>query len=143
MMNGVPVDTRSDKFQIMYRHFKTYRPPITQESQSEFDEISIIEEIENDIRSERQVLGPCYVLERFQRALIVMQNNLTWKLWVKRVHINRELSSIIKKPPRSHKQAMEPTKRINLQLGMKERANGAYYRAYDYDTEISSLSPRK
>ena len=31
---------------------------------------------------------------------------------------------------------MELTERIGLLLGMKERANGAYYRAYDSDTAI-------
>ncbi len=35
---------------------------------------------------------------------------------------------------------MELTKRINLLLGMKERANGAYYRVYDYDTKISIIN---
>jgi hypothetical protein len=62
------------------------------------------------------------------------------KLWVKRVHINRQLSSIIEKPLRSHNQVMELTKRIDLLLGMKERANGAYYRAYDYNTAINSIN---
>jgi hypothetical protein len=32
---------------------------------------------------------------------------------------------------------MEHTKRIDFLLFMKERANGAYYRAYDNDTAIS------
>ena len=86
-MNGVPVDTSSDEFQVIYLNFIAYPPSIILETQSEFDKI-ISEEIENDIRSERQVPGPCYALERFQRALIKMQN----KLCLKRVHINKELS---------------------------------------------------
>ncbi len=65
-----------------------------------------------------------------------MQN----KLWVKRVHINRGLSSTIEKPISSHKQVMELSERINLLLGMKERANGAYYRACDYDMAISIIN---
>ena len=87
---------------------------------SELDKI-ISEEIENDIRSEHQVLGPCYALERFQRALIVMQN----KLWVKLVQINKELSYLIAKPLCSHQQVMELSERLNLLLGMKKRANGS------------------
>ena len=87
---------------MMYQNFIAYPPSIVLEGMSELDKI-ISEEIENDIRSERQVLGPCYALERFQRALIVMQN----KLWVKRVQINKELSDLIAKPLRSHQQVME------------------------------------
>jgi hypothetical protein len=134
-MNGVPVDTRAEEFQIMYQNFIAYPPSIVLETMSELDKI-ISEEIENDIRSERQVLGPCYALERFQRALIVMQN----KLWVKRVQINKELSDLIAKPLRSHQQVMELSERLDLLLGMKERANGSYYRAYDYDTAISIVN---
>ena len=66
-VNGVPVDTRSDEFQIMYQNFIAYPPSIILETQSELDKI-ISEEIENDIRSERQVIGPCYALKRLQRA---------------------------------------------------------------------------
>ncbi len=93
-MNVVPVDTRSDELQIMYQNVIAYSPSIVLETMSELDKI-ISEEIENDIRSERQVLGPCYALERFQRASIVMQI----KLWMKRVHwqINKELSYFISK----------------------------------------------
>ena len=54
-----------------------------------------------------------------------MQN----KLWLKRVHINKELRDLIAKPLRSHKQVMELNARLDLLLGMKERTNGAYYRA--------------
>ena len=63
-----------------------------------------------------------------------MQN----KLWSKRVRvqINKELSYSIAKPLRSNKQVMELTEHIDLLLDMKERANGAYYRAYDSDTAI-------
>ena len=35
---------------------------------------------------------------------------------------------------------MELTERIDLLLGMKERANGAYYRAYDCDTAINIVN---
>ena len=62
-----------------------------------------------------------------------MQN----KLWSKRVQINKELSYSIAKPLCSNKQVMELTERIDLLLGMKERANGANYRAYDSDTVIN------
>ncbi len=65
-MNGVPVNKRSDKFQIMYQNFLECPPSIVMEAISELDKI-IGEEIENDIHSERQVLGPCYALERLQR----------------------------------------------------------------------------
>ncbi len=102
---------------------------------SELDNI-ISEEIENDNRSERQVLGPCYALECFQRAWIIMQN----KLWLKRVQINKELSDLIAKPLRSHQQVMELSERLHLLLGMKERANGSYYRAYDNETAINIVN---
>ncbi len=55
-MNGVPVDTRSEEFQVMYQNFIAYTPSIVLETMSELGKI-ISEEIENDIRSERQVLG--------------------------------------------------------------------------------------
>ena len=67
-MNGVPVDTSSDEFQVMYQNFIAYPPSIILETHSELDKI-INEEIENDPRSERQELGPCYALEQLQRAL--------------------------------------------------------------------------
>jgi hypothetical protein len=102
---------------------------------SELNKI-ISEEIENDTCSERQVFGPCYALELFQRALIVMQN----KLWMKRVQINKELSDFMAKPLRSHQQVMELSKRLNLLLGMNERANWAYYRAYDHGTAINIVN---
>ncbi len=35
---------------------------------------------------------------------------------------------------------MKLTKRINLLLDKKERANEAYYLAYDYDTAISLIN---
>ncbi len=62
------------------------------------------------------------------------------KLWVKRVYNNKELSSTIERPLRSHKQVMKLTQRIDLLLGMKERANGAYYRPYDYNMAISIIN---
>ena len=101
-MNGVPVDTRSDEFQVMYQNFIVYPPSIILETQSELDKI-INEESENNIRSERQELGPCYAIERLQRALIIMQN----KLWSMRVQFNREMNELIAKPLLSNKQVME------------------------------------
>ena len=65
-----------------------------------------------------------------------MQN----KLWSKRVQINKELSDLIAKPLRSNRQVMELSERIDMLLGMKERANGAYCRAYDYDTAINIVN---
>jgi hypothetical protein len=56
-MNGVPVDTRSEEFKVMYQNFIAYCPSIVLETMSELDKI-ISEEIKNDIRSEHQVLGP-------------------------------------------------------------------------------------
>ena len=127
-MNGVPVDTRLDEFQAGYQNFIAYPPSIILETQSELDKI-INEEIENNIRSERQVVGPsgCYALEQFQRALIIIHK----KPRSKRAQVNKQLSNLIARPLRSHKQVMELTKRIDLLLGMKERANGAYYKAYN------------
>ena len=61
-----------------------------------------------------------------------MQN----KLWLKRVHINKELSYLIAKPLRLHNQAMQLSERIDLLLGMEELANRAYYMAYDNNTAI-------
>ena len=65
-----------------------------------------------------------------------MQN----KLWSKRVQINKELSDIIAKLLRSNRQVMELTERLDLLLGMKEHANGAYYRAYTSDTAINIVN---
>ena len=65
-----------------------------------------------------------------------MQN----KPWSKRVQINRELNELIAKPLRSNKQVMELSERLDLLLGMKERANGAYCRACDCDTAISIVN---
>ena len=65
-----------------------------------------------------------------------MQN----KLWSKRVQINKELSDLIAKPLRSNKQVMELTERLDLLLGMKERANEAYYKAHDSDTAINIVN---
>ena len=39
-----------------------------------------------------------------------------------------------------HKQVIELIERVNLLLSMKERANGAYYLAYDHDTAISIVN---
>ena len=76
------------------------------------------------------------MFNRLQRALIIMKN----KFWSKRVQINKELSDVIAKPLCSNKQVMELTERLDLLLGMKERANGAYYKAYDSDTAINIVN---
>jgi hypothetical protein len=65
-----------------------------------------------------------------------MQN----KLWMKRVQISKELSDLIAKPLHSHQQVMELSKRLDVLLGMQERANGSYYRAYDHDTVINIVN---
>jgi hypothetical protein len=49
-MIGVPVNTGSDEFQVMYQNLIEYIPSITVETQNEFDKI-INKEIENVIRS--------------------------------------------------------------------------------------------
>ena len=65
-----------------------------------------------------------------------MQN----KLWSKRVQINKELRDLIAKPLCSNKQVMELSERLDMLLGMKELANGAYCRAYDCYTAISIVN---
>ncbi len=77
-----------------------------------------------------------HALERFQHTSIVMKN----KLWMKRVQINKELSDLIAEPVRSHQQVMELSERLDLLPGMKERANGSYYQAYDLDTAINIVN---
>ena len=47
-MSGVPVDTRSEEFQVVYHNFIAYPSSIILETQSEHGKI-ISEEIENDI----------------------------------------------------------------------------------------------
>jgi hypothetical protein len=54
-MSGVPVDTRSDAFQIMYQNFIAFPPSLHIETQAKIDEF-ISEEFENDIQSGRQTL---------------------------------------------------------------------------------------
>ncbi len=61
---------------------------------------------------------------------------------MKRVQINKELGNLIAKPLRSHQQVMELPKRLDLLLGMKEHANGSYYRAYDHDTAINIVNSK-
>ncbi len=46
-MSGVPVDTRSDAFQIMYQNFIAFPPSLHMETQAKIDEF-ISEEFEND-----------------------------------------------------------------------------------------------
>ena len=95
-MSGVPVDTRSDAFQIMYQNFITFPPSLHMETQAKIDEF-ISEEFENDIRSCRQTLGPLYAVERLQEIKVTLQN----KLMLRRTQINEELSDWIAKPVRS------------------------------------------
>jgi hypothetical protein len=45
------------------------------ETQAKIDEF-ISEELENDIRSGRQTLGPLYAVERLQEIKITLQNKL-------------------------------------------------------------------
>jgi hypothetical protein len=59
---------------------------------------------------------------------------------MKPVQCIKELSHLIAKPFRSHQQVMELSERLNLLLGMKERANGAYYRACYHDTMINIVN---
>ena len=47
---------------------------------------------------------------------------------------------MIAKPLRSNRQVMELSERLDMLLGMKERANGAYCRACDCDTAISIVN---
>ena len=94
----------------------------------------ISEEIENDVRSERQVLGNCHATERIQRAQIVLQT----KLLLKRNQTNKDLSYLNAKPLRTHTEVMESINCTDRLLGMKELANGACFRAYDYDMRLAS-----
>ena len=64
-VSGVPVDTRSDAFRIMYQNFIMFPPSLHMETQAKIDEF-ISEGFENDIRSGRQTLGPLYAVERLQ-----------------------------------------------------------------------------
>ena len=134
-MYGVPVDTRSDDFKDTYQNIRSYPPSLIMETQYWLDKI-INEEIKNDIRSDRQLLGPCHATERLQRAQIVLQN----KLMPKWTQINKDLSNVIAKPLCTHKQIIELIERVNLLLSMKELANGAYYLAYDNDTAINIVT---
>jgi hypothetical protein len=130
-MSGLPVDTRSNAFQIMYQSFISFPPSFHMETQAKIDEF-ISEEFENDIRSGRQILGPLYAVERLQEIKITLQN----KLMLHRTQINKELSDWIAKPVRSHKQVMEYSKRLELLLSMKERANGYKFKFFDEETNV-------
>ena len=59
----------------------------------------ISEESENDLRSDRKVLGPHCVVERLQSTQIVLQN----KLVLRRSQIKKELNYLIAKPLHTHK----------------------------------------
>jgi hypothetical protein len=48
-MSAVPVDTRSDEFQIMYQNFIVFPPSLHMETQAKIDKY-ISEEFENNIR---------------------------------------------------------------------------------------------
>jgi len=134
-MSGVPVDTRSSAFQIMYQNFIMFPPSLHMETQAKIDEF-ISEEFENDIRSGRQILGPLYALERLQAIKVALQN----KLMLRRTQINKELSDWIAKPVRSHRQVMEYRERLELLLSMKERANGYKFKSCDDETAINVVN---
>jgi hypothetical protein len=87
-MSGVPVDTRSDAFQIMYQNCIAFLPSLHMETQAKIDEF-ISEEFENDIRSGRQTLGPLYAVERLQEIKIALQN----KLMLRRTQIKKKHTS--------------------------------------------------
>ncbi len=115
-MSGVPVDTRSDAFQIVYQSFKfiVVPPSLHLDTQAKTDEF-ISEEFENDIRSGSQTFGPLYAVERLQEIKVTLHN----KLMLSRTQINKDLSDWIAKPVRSHKQLMEYRKRfLELLLSM-------------------------
>ncbi len=83
-MSGVPVDTRSDAFQIMYQDFIAFPPSLHMETQAKINEY-ISEEFENGILSGRQTLGPLYAVENLQEIKITYQS----KLMLRRTQINR------------------------------------------------------
>jgi hypothetical protein len=134
-MSGVPVDTRSDAFQIMYQNFIAFPPSLHMETQAKIDEF-ISEEFGNDIRSGRQSLGPPYAVERSEEIKITLQN----KLMLHRTQINKELSDWIAKPVCSHKHVMEYRKRLELLLSMKECANGYKFKSCDKETAINVVN---
>ena len=134
-MSGVPVDTRSSAFQIMYQNFIMFPPSLHMETQAKIDEF-ISEEFENDIRSGRQTLGPLYAVERLQEIKVTLQN----KLMLRRTQINKELSDWIAKPVRNHRQVMEYRERLELLLSMKERANGYKFKSCDDETAINVVN---
>ncbi len=72
------------------------------ETQAKIDEF-IIEEFENDIRSDRQTVGPLYAVGRLQEIKVTLHH----KLMLSWTQINKELSNWIARPVRSHKQVME------------------------------------
>jgi hypothetical protein len=59
----------------MHQNFIAYPPSLIIEIKCKLDKI-INEEIESNIRSDRQALGPCHAIERVQGAQIVLQNKL-------------------------------------------------------------------
>jgi hypothetical protein len=131
-MSGVPVDTRSDAFQIMYQNFIAFPPSLHMEKKVKIDEF-ISEEFENDIQWGRQTLGPLYAVELLQEIKVTLQN----KLMLCRTQINKELSYWIAKPVRSHNQVMEYSERLELLLSMKERANGYKFKSCNEETAIN------
>jgi hypothetical protein len=134
-MSGVPVDTRSDVFQIMYQNFIAFSASLPMETQAKVDGF-ISEEFENDIRSGRKILRTLCAVERLQEIKITLQN----KLMLRRTQINKELSIWIAKPVRSQEQVMEYHECLELLLSMKERANGYKFKSCDEETAINVVN---
>jgi hypothetical protein len=55
-MSGVPVDTRSNAFQMMYQNFLVFYPSVHMETRAKIDAI-LSKEIENEVWQGRQTLG--------------------------------------------------------------------------------------
>jgi hypothetical protein len=64
-IRGFQVDTRSEEFEMIYQNFISYQPSLIMETQFKLDKI-INEDIKKDVRSDRQVLGPCHTIERLR-----------------------------------------------------------------------------
>ena len=125
-MSGTPVDILSPSFQTIYQNFICYPPSLHMETQSKINDI-IGEEIVQELRTGRQQVGMFYAIEFLQHCKIVLQN----KLSIRRAEISRQLIQCISTPVRSHKQAMVYRERLELLIGMKERANGLPFRSCD------------
>jgi hypothetical protein len=129
-MSVVPIDTRSNVYQnfISYPHMET---------QAKIDEFNS-EEFENDIRSwsGRQTVGAVHAIEGLQEIKITLQN----RLMLRRTQINKELSSWIARPVRSHKQVMDFRERLELLLSMKEHSNGCKFKSCNEEAAINVVN---